>query len=152
MCMGRTRDAAIAQAAERYAARIPHYMPFELRCLPDVKTSRATTEARQKEDEGKAFLAAVSPGDFVVLLDERGRQLGSRDFAGLVQRKSTELQRNLVFIIGGPYGFSPEVYDRADMLLSLSAMTFPHELVRLFFVEQLYRAMTIMRGEPYHHD
>lgn len=152
MCMGRTRDEAIAGATARYASRIPHYMPFELRCLPDVKTSKATTEQRQKDDEGRAFLSAIAPGDYVVLLDERGRQLSSREFATLVQRKSTELQRNLIFIVGGPYGFSREMYDRADMMLSLSAMTFPHELVRLFFVEQLYRAMTIMRGEPYHHD
>jgi len=152
MCTGRTRDNAIADATARYAARIPHYMPFELRCLPDVKTSRGTTEERQKDEEGRRMLAAVSSDDYVVLLDERGRQFTSREFSAFVERKSLEIHRNLVFIIGGPYGFSREVYDRADMQLSLSAMTFPHELVRLFFVEQLYRAMSIMRGEPYHHD
>lgn len=150
--MGRTRDKSIAGSIEKYALRIPHYVPFEIVCLPDVKTTSKTTEAQQKELEGRRFLEAVAPADFVVLLDERGREYTSREFADFLSRKAVELPRNLVFVIGGPYGFSQEVYSRADGKISLSKMTFPHELVRLFFVEQVYRAQTIIRGEPYHHD
>lgn len=150
--MGRTRDKSIAGSIEKYALRIPHYVPFEIVCLPDVKTTSKTTEMQQKELEGRRFLEAVAPADFVVLLDERGREYTSREFADFLSRKAVELPRNLVFVIGGPYGFSQEVYSRADGKISLSKMTFPHELVRLFFVEQVYRAQTIIRGEPYHHD
>jgi 23S rRNA (pseudouridine1915-N3)-methyltransferase len=110
------------------------------------------TEDKQKELEGEKILASTERNDFVVLLDERGRELTSREFATFIDKKAVTLPRNLVFVIGGPYGFSKSVYDRADSKLSLSKMTFPHELVRLFFVEQLYRACTINRGEPYHHD
>ncbi|MDE5750353.1 MAG: 23S rRNA (pseudouridine(1915)-N(3))-methyltransferase RlmH, partial [Duncaniella sp.] len=102
--------------------------------------------------EGQAILAALQPSDMVVLLDERGRQLTSREFAGEIERGMNAGLKRMVFIVGGPYGFSPEVYARAAKQLSLSRMTFTHEMVRLFFAEQLYRAMTIMRGEPYHHD
>ena len=97
-------------------------------------------------------MAEIQPMDHVILLDERGREYTSREFSDFIVRKSVELPRSLVFVVGGPYGFSKEVYDRANGLISLSKMTFPHELVRLFFVEQLYRAGTIMKGEPYHHD
>ena len=122
--IGRTRDEAMASAIERYVKRLRHYIPFDYVTLGDVKTTRAMTEERQKEAEGRLF----------------------------IDRKTVTLPRNLVFLIGGPYGFSPEIYERADDKLSLSRMTFPHEMVRLFFVEQVYRAMTILRGEPYHHD
>lgn len=152
LCMGAVRDEAIASAISLYAKRIPFYWPFSMVCLPDVKTPKAAGPARQKELEGERFLAEITPGDFVVLLDERGRQYTSRQFADFISRKAVELPRTLIFVVGGPYGFSKAVYDRADALISLSAMTFPHELVRLFFVEQIYRAGTITRGEPYHHD
>lgn len=150
--IGRTRDEAIASAIERYVKRLRHYIPFDYVTLGDVKTTRAMTEVRQKEAEGRLFLGEIDPRDFVVLLDERGKELTSREFATFIDRKTVTLPRNLVFLIGGPYGFSPEIYERADDKLSLSRMTFPHEMVRLFFVEQIYRAMTILRGEPYHHD
>ena len=149
---GRTRDEALAQLTQHYTRRVQHYVPFELVELPDVRTTRATTEAAQKEAEGVQMLKVVQPGDFVVLLDEHGRQMTSREFAGFIDRKMSTLQRNLIFIVGGPYGFSPDMRSRADSLLGLSAMTFSHEMVRPFFVEQIYRAMTILRGEPYHHD
>ncbi|MBD5276631.1 MAG: 23S rRNA (pseudouridine(1915)-N(3))-methyltransferase RlmH [Bacteroides sp.] len=149
---GRTRDEALAQLTQHYTRRVQHYVPFELVELPDVRTTRATTEAAQKQAEGVQMLKVVQPGDFVVLLDEHGRQMTSREFAGFIDRKMSTLQRNLIFIVGGPYGFSPDVRSRADSLLGLSAMTFSHEMVRPFFVEQIYRAMTILRGEPYHHD
>ncbi len=110
------------------------------------------TEERQKELEGEAILSTLMPGDYVVLLDERGDELTSRQFSTYMDKRMSTVARRMVFIVGGPYGFSQKVYDRADSKLSLSRMTFNHEMVRLFFVEQLYRAMTILRGEPYHHD
>lgn len=125
-------------------------MPFELRELPDVR--KKLSEALQKEEEGRTLLGNIQPGDCLVLLDERGREMTSREFSQMVMKKANVVAKNLVFAVGGPYGFSKTVYDRADHLLSLSKMTFPHEMVRLFFTEQLYRAMTIARGEPYHHD
>lgn len=152
ICVGKTREEAIERAIQKYAVRIPYYLPFELVVVSDIKTTKAMTEDKQKELEGEKILASTERNDFVVLLDERGRELTSREFATFIDKKAVTLPRNLVFVIGGPYGFSKAVYDRADSKLSLSKMTFPHELVRLFFVEQLYRACTINRGEPYHHD
>lgn len=150
--MGAVKDATISRAIGLYTGRIPHYWPFSLDELPDVKVPKGADSRKQKELEGERFLATIERGDYVVLLDERGREYTSRDFSTFIQRKAVEVPRNLVFVVGGPYGFSQAVYDRADSMLSLSKMTFPHELVRLFFVEQIYRAGTIMRGEPYHHD
>lgn len=146
------RDAEIARSIDRYARRIPHYWPFAIAELPDVKTGRVPDPRRQKELEGEKILAETAPGDFLMLLDERGREYTSRELATMLARKAVDLPRNLILAVGGPYGFSQAVYDRADAMLSLSKMTFPHELVRLFMVEQLYRAGTILRGEPYHHD
>lgn len=120
--------------------------------MPDVKTTKSLTEQKQKEMEGAALLAALQPGDWLTLLDERGREYTSREFAKLLSDKMNVLPGRLVMAIGGPYGFSQKVYDRADAMLSLSKMTFSHEMVRLFITEQIYRAMTILRGEPYHHD
>ena len=152
LTVGKTADKELVGAIERYAARIKHYAPFEFRQLPDVKTTRNTTEAKQKELEGQAILQQVQPGDRVVLLDERGKEYTSRQFSGVISDAMVSLQRNLFFVIGGPYGFSSEVYDRANGMIALSRMTLTHEMVRLFFVEQIYRAFTILRGEPYHHD
>ena len=152
MVTGRTRDEALEKLTRRYTARIGHYVPFELMELPDVRTTRSTTEASQKQAEGAQMLRNIAPADCVVLLDEHGRQMTSREFAAFIDRKMSTLPRNLVFVVGGPYGFSEEVRARADAMLSLSLMTFSHEMVRPFFAEQIYRAMTILRGEPYHHD
>lgn len=152
LCIGSVRQDLMARAIDVYNKRIPHYWPFEMTCLPDVKTTKAMTEDKQKLLEGQKFMAEITPADFLVLLDERGREYTSRQFSEFIQRKAVELPRNLVFLVGGPYGFSQEIYNRADSMISLSKMTFPHEMVRLFFVEQLYRAGTIWRGEPYHHD
>lgn len=152
LCVGRTRDALFEKAMRRYADRLEHYVGFAIQILPDVKTSVKTTEQQQKEREGVAMLDALQPGDHVVLLDERGDECTSRQFSQRLERRITQGARRIVFIVGGPYGFAQAVYDRADAMLSLSRMTFSHEMVRVFFVEQLYRAMTIMRGEPYHHD
>lgn len=145
-------DAPLVEAVERYRKRLGHYIPFEYSVIPDVKNTRGMTETKQKDAEGLQILSAVGPRDFVVLLDERGKEFTSREFASYIDRRMVSLAGNLVFVVGGPYGFSEAVYNRANDKLSLSRMTFSHEMVRLFFVEQLYRAMTILRGEPYHHD
>lgn len=152
MVVGKTASANLRSGIEEYTRRINRYFPFEIIELPDVKTSKKLTEEKQKEAEGDLMLARIQPGDFVVLLDEYGRQVTSREFAVDLERKAVSLPRQLFYIVGGPYGFSPEVYARANEKLSLSKMTFPHEMVRLFFTEQLYRAFTILRNEPYHHD
>ena len=152
MAIGRTQSDYLTTGIDNYIKRINRYMPFELRILPDVKATKSLSEAQQKDAEGKMLLSVLQPGDVTILLDERGRQYTSREFAGLIDRYALQSTKRLVFIIGGPYGFSKEVYNKADALLSLSKMTFSHEMVRLFFTEQIYRAMTILRGEPYHHD
>lgn len=127
-------------------------MPFEYIELPDVKNTRAMTEPQQKEAEGRVILNAVTNRDLMVLLDEHGKEFCSREFAAYIDKRMANAGGNIIFVVGGPYGFSDAVYQRADNKISLSRMTFLHEMVRLFFVEQLYRAMTILRGEPYHHD
>lgn len=152
IAVGKMNDAPLVQAVEKYVKRLVHYVPFQLITIPDVKTTRSMTEQRQKEAEGTAILSAVDARDFIILLDERGKEFTSREFAAYIDRRTLSLPGNLVFVIGGPYGFSQQVYDRANDKISLSRMTLTHEMVRLFFVEQLYRAMTILRGEPYHHD
>lgn len=152
LTIGRTNDKLLSQSIDAYLKRVNHYLPFEVKELPDLKNTRSLPRDRQKELEGERLLASIERGDKVILLDERGKMLTSREFAGELQNSMLTLQRSLVFVIGGPYGFSKAVYDRADKLLSLSKMTMTHEMVRLFFIEQLYRAMTIIKGEPYHHD
>lgn len=146
------RDAEVAKTIDRYARRIPHYWPFSIVELADVKMGKLVDPRKQKELEGEKILAETAPGDFLMLLDERGREYTSRELSALLERKAIELPKNLILAVGGPYGFSKAVYDRSDAMLSLSKMTFPHELARLFIVEQLYRAGTITKGEPYHHD
>lgn len=152
LCVGRTTYAPFKESIDRYASRIVRYIPFEIKELPDVRTTKAMTEEQQKRREGDSILESLQPGDFLMLLDERGREYTSREFSSFIEGKMVNLPGRLVFAVGGPYGFSQAVYDRANAKLSLSKMTFPHEMVRIFFTEQIYRAMTIMRGEPYHHD
>ncbi|MDE6802516.1 MAG: 23S rRNA (pseudouridine(1915)-N(3))-methyltransferase RlmH [Muribaculaceae bacterium] len=152
LVIGKTSADYISKGTDLYLNRLSHYIPTEIKVLPDIKNTRKLTEEQQKTAEGEQFLNALQGGDYVVLLDERGKEFTSREFSTFIQQKMNTVSRNLVFIIGGPYGFSKAVYDRADSLLSLSRMTFSHEMVRLFFIEQIYRAMTILRGEPYHHD
>lgn len=152
LVIGKTTTASIAAGIADYAARVNRYVPFEIVTLPDARASKSMTEAKQKEAEGKLILGSLKPGDRLALLDERGVEMTSRQFSEMLERRAQMVGKRLVFAVGGPYGFSEEVYARADEKLSLSKMTFPHELVRLFFVEQLYRAQTISRGEPYHHD
>ncbi len=152
LTVGKTSTKYIADATDEFVRRVNRYAPMEVVTVPDLKSTRGLTEDVQKQREGAAILASLQGGDHVCLLDERGKELTSREFAGMIDRRMSQGLKRLVFVIGGPYGFSQEVYDRADSKLSLSRMTFTHEMVRLFFTEQVYRAMTIMRGEPYHHD
>lgn len=152
LAIGKTSSSYLRDGIDNYTRRIGYYVPFDLKTLPDIKNTKSLTEERQKVLEGEAFMSIMRPGDYVVLLDERGREMTSRQFSDFISEKMTRLPGQLFFVIGGPYGFSEDMYRRANDKLSLSRMTFSHEMVRLFFVEQIYRAMTILRGEPYHHD
>ena len=152
LAIGKTNARFLQEGIDQYTKRLSHYIPFELKILPDVKTTKALTNEKQKEMEGQMFMSAIGQGDWVTLLDEKGKEFTSREFASYIDKKTITIPKNLIFIIGGPYGFSQEMYNRANEKLSLSKMTFSHEMIRLFFVEQIYRAMTILKGEPYHHD
>lgn len=152
MAVGRTTIDFVQQGIAEYLGRLRHYVPVEVKIIADLKRSGTLTPDRQKQLEGEAILAALQPGDQVILLDENGREYTSREFAAWMERRLASGAKRVVFIVGGPFGFSPAVYDRADSKVSLSRMTFNHEMVRLFFVEQLYRSQTILRGEQYHHD
>lgn len=152
MVMGKSSSKLLAPAIADYQKRLTHYIPFKLLELPDIKKGKGMSEAQQKEAEGKAFLNQFQPSDYVVLLDERGKEYSSMEFADYLQNKMSAGLKRVLFVVGGPYGFSPAVYDRADFKISLSRMTLTHEMIRLLFVEQIYRAMTILRGESYHHE
>ena len=134
-----------------YVERIGHYFPFSLDVIPELKNTKSLSTAQQKEREGEQILRRIQPGDHVVLLDERGEERRSVDFATWLERRQQQVRR-LVFVVGGPYGFSDAVYSRKNESISLSRMTFSHQLVRIIFLEQLYRACTIIKGEPYHHE
>lgn len=151
LVVGKTDAPYLKEAISLYVSRIIHYLPFELEVMPDVKKTKSLTEKQQKEKEGALLLKSLQPGDYVVLLDEKGKEYSSVDFAAFIEKSMHIVPKRLVFIIGGPYGFSEAVYQAAKGKISLSRMTFSHQMVRLFFVEQLYRAMTILNNEPYHH-
>ncbi|MCM1490529.1 MAG: 23S rRNA (pseudouridine(1915)-N(3))-methyltransferase RlmH [Muribaculum sp.] len=150
--VGKTSTGYIQTGIEEYCKRLKRYVTFSIKCLPDVRNSRSMSESQQKIAEGSVILGELSTSDRVVLLDERGEMLTSRGFSEFLQKGMASGKKRMVFVVGGPYGFSPEVYARADAKLSFSRMTFSHEMIRLFFTEQVYRAMTILKGEPYHHD
>ncbi|MCC8359156.1 23S rRNA (pseudouridine(1915)-N(3))-methyltransferase RlmH [Salinimicrobium sediminilitoris] len=151
LTIGKTDDAALQNLIDTYVNRLGHYNKFELEVIPDLKKTKNLSLDQQKTAEGKLIVEKLSPSDFVVLLDENGKQFSSEGFSEYIQKRLNSGMKQLIFIIGGPYGFSEEVYSRANGKLSLSKMTFSHQMVRLFFVEQLYRAFTILRNEPYHH-
>lgn len=151
LVVGKTDDKRIEALIEHYVGRLKHYLPFELRVIPDIRKGKLNEE-QQRLEEGRELLRHVQPGDQLWLFDERGEQYTSRGWAQRLEQVMISGQRRLILIIGGPYGFSQEVYQRAQGLVSLSKMTFSHQMVRLFALEQLYRAQTILRGEPYHHD
>ena len=149
--VGKTVNKHFTAGISDYAERISHYMPFDIITIPELKNTKNLTEEQQKAAEGDLILRQLQPSDHVVLLDEHGLELRSVELARWLQQKQQSARR-LVFVIGGPYGFSPAVYQRANEQLSLSRLTFSHQMVRLVFTEQLYRACTIIKGEPYNHE
>ena len=152
LVVGKTVSAQLQTMIDDYVGRIVHFTPFSVEVLPELKNAKSLTQEQQKTMEGKALLARLKPGDHVVLLDEHGRQYSSLVFARYVTQKQSLSSQRVVFVVGGPYGFSKEVYDRANDKLSLSPMTFSHQMIRLLFVEQYYRALTIINHLPYHHE
>jgi 23S rRNA (pseudouridine1915-N3)-methyltransferase len=151
IAIGKTDNKALQQLMDDYMKRLSFYIKFELEVIPDIKNAKNLSEAQQKEREGEIILSKLSPTDQLVLLDENGKSFSSVGFSEELQKKMNSGIKTLVFVIGGPYGFSQEVYSKAQGKISLSAMTFSHQMVRLFFIEQVYRAFTILRNEPYHH-
>ncbi len=149
--IGKTDSVEVARLVDEYKGRVGHYVRFAITTIPDVRNTRSLSEAQQKRAEGEAILRLLQPSDYVVLMDERGREYTSEEWAAWMQKRMAAGSKRLVFVIGGPYGFSQEVYDRADGLVALSKMTFSHQIVRAIFAEQLYRALTIINNEPYHH-
>ena len=149
--VGKTVNKHFVAGIKDYTERIGHYMPFEIRVIPEIKNTKSLSEQQQKDKEGELILKMIQPSDTVVLMDEHGTEFRSIEFAKWLQKKQNTTRR-LIFVIGGPYGFAQPVYDRANELISLSKMTFSHQMVRLIFTEQIYRACTIIKGEPYHHE
>ena len=150
--VGKTDVPWVKEGLDLYVSRLRHYVPFSLAEIPQLKNVSAFSQEQIKEKEGELILKQVAPGDTVILLDERGKQYRSVEWADWIQRQLSKGGKGLVFVVGGAYGFSQKVYDRADGLVSLSKMTFSHQMVRTVCAEQLYRAFTIIRGEPYHHE
>lgn len=151
LVIGKTDEAYLQKGLEIFLKRIPHYIQFEMKVIPDIKNAKNLSEEQQKEKEGELILQQLLSSDELYLLDEQGMEASSVDFARFLEKKMVSGIKRLVFIIGGPYGFSGNVYSRANGKVSLSKMTFSHQMVRLIFSEQLYRALTILKGEPYHH-
>lgn len=152
LMVGKTVDRHLTALIEDYVERTKHYLSLEVETIPDLKNNKSLSEDMQKEKEGDMILKALQPSDYVVLLDENGKEMRSMEFAQYMRHKMNTLSKRLVFVIGGPYGFSDKVYQAAAEKMSLSRMTFSHQMVRLIFVEQLYRAMSILAGSPYHHE
>mgnify|MGYP002513868125 CR=1 FL=1 len=150
--VGKTDSKEVNALVENYTKRINFYNRFNITYIPDVKNTKSLSEAQQKTSEGEAIMRLLDPSDRVVLLDEKGSEFRSVEYADWLQKRLNSGVKRLVFIIGGPYGFSPEIYSRANEKISLSKMTFSHQIVRAIFTEQLYRAFTIIKGEPYHHE
>ena len=150
--VGKTVHSYLNQGIDEYTKRISRYCPFSIQYIADAKTTKSLSQEQQKQLEGDNIAAALDKSDYVVLLDEHGKEFTSVDFSAYIERKMQSVPKRLVFIIGGPYGFSKEIYGRANEKISLSKMTFPHDLIRLVFTEQLYRAFSIIHHEPYHHE
>ena len=151
IAIGKTDQKSLQALIEDYQKRLSFYIKFELEIIPDIKNVKNLSEQQQKEKEGDLILAKLAATDQLMLLDENGKSFSSVAFANELQKKMNAGIKTLVFVIGGPYGFSEEVYKKANGKISLSAMTFSHQMVRLFFIEQVYRGFTILRNEPYHH-
>jgi 23S rRNA (pseudouridine1915-N3)-methyltransferase len=152
LVVGKTDEKYLQEGIDRYKKRLEHYIDFRLEIIPDIKKGKNMMVNQQKFKEGELIMNKRAPAQEFHLLDEKGKQMTSRKFAEFLQKKMASGIKELVFVIGGPYGFSDEVYEQADSKISLSKMTFPHQLARLLCMEQFYRAFTILKGEPYHHD
>lgn len=152
IAIGKTEDKYLIEGIDKYLSRLKHYINFSLAIIPDVKNTKNLTEAQQKTKEAELIVKQLNNSDIVVLLDEKGKKFSSVQFSQYLNKQMVGSVQNLVFIIGGPYGFDESIYKRANSSISLSDMTFSHQMVRLFFVEQLYRAFTILKNEPYHHE
>ena len=150
--VGKTTDKRFEAIIGEYVERIKHYIPFAIEVIPELKNTKGLSQIEQKEKEGELIVRSLQAGDYVVLLDEHGSERSSMDFAAWMQKKMSAGPKRLVFIVGGPYGFSQSIHQRGNEEISLSRMTLSHQMVRMFFVEQIYRAMTILNGEPYHHE
>jgi 23S rRNA (pseudouridine1915-N3)-methyltransferase len=149
---GKTTDKNVSALVDLYASRIKKYSVFEIITLPELKNTKNVSVQGQKIKEASKILQSLNEDDYIILLDEKGKELRTLEFSGVLEKMFFMPKKRIVFVIGGPWGFSQAVYDRADYKLSLSKMTYPHQLVRLLFLEQLYRVFTIIRGEPYHHE
>src|SRR5690554_4081392 len=149
--IGKTDNKNLISLMQDYSKRLGHYIQFEMNVIPDIKNAKNLSETLQKKAEGDEILKRITFSETLILLDEKAKSYSSEKFSEFLQKKMNSGLKNLVFVIGGPYGFSDEIYDRANGKISLSSMTFSHQMVRLFFIEQLYRAFTILRNEPYHH-
>jgi 23S rRNA (pseudouridine1915-N3)-methyltransferase len=150
LVIGKTDKDFVKKGIEEYQKRLVHYLPFELKIIPDLKNTKNLSENQQKQKEGELILDKVKSGDTLVLLDEGGKEFSSVGFSKFLEQKMLSGMKNLIFVIGGPYGFSEDVYKKAQGKVSLSKMTFSHQMIRMIFVEQLYRGMTIIKGEAYH--
>lgn len=151
IAIGKTDNKQLQALIDEYQKRLSFYIKFDLEIIPDIKNVKNLSESQQKEKEGEFILAKINPTDQLILLDEKGKTFSSIGFSEELQKKMNSGVKTLVFVIGGPYGFSESVYAKANAKISLSSMTFSHQMVRLFFIEQLYRGYTILRNEPYHH-
>ena len=151
IAIGKTDNKQLIALIEEYKKRLKFYIKFSVDIIPDIKNAKNLSESQQKEKEGKLILNNIIPSDTLILLDENGKQFTSIEFSSYLQKHMNAGIKQLVFVIGGPYGFSEEVYKKANGKLSLSKMTFSHQMIRLFFIEQLYRGFTILKNEPYHH-
>lgn len=152
LVLGKTDDKYINEGIAKYLGRLKHYIKFELIEIPDLKNTKNLREDQQKAKEAELLQKALNPTDHVILLDEKGAEFTSRQFSEFLNKKMVSGIQNLVFIVGGPYGFDESIYKLANGKISLSKLTFSHQMVRLFFIEQIYRGFTILKGEPYHHD
>ena len=152
LAIGKTDDKNLLKLIETYQNRLKHYVKFEISIIPDIKNVKNLSEKQQKEKEGELILKQLQPTDELILLDEKGKDFRSLEFAKYLQKKMNSGIKQLVIVIGGPYGFSEEVYKKSNGNISLSKMTFSHQMIRLFVVEQLYRGFTILKNEPYHHE
>jgi 23S rRNA (pseudouridine1915-N3)-methyltransferase len=152
LVVGKTNHSSLIQLQDEYQNRLKHYIGFDMLTIPELKNTKSLSETEQKEKEGELILKQLETSDELILLDEKGKQYTSLEFSTLISKKMLSSQKRIVFVVGGPYGFSSKIYNRANGLISLSKMTFSHQMIRVIFLEQLYRAFTILKGEPYHHE